>query len=884
MTRREKDFSNPARNGDVLSGLSWAEERQGSTVSLSAMSNMRSADFWRCARPLFLRGLVSILVACVLLSPAKAQFQEQASKLEATVSNPSPPPSTLPVQANQGSAVAVSRDGNTMLVGGPTDSSGAGAVWVWTRSSGSWSQGSKLTGAGGSFGSSVALSADGTTAIIGAPAYNTYVGAVWIFTISGGSGSQQAGPLTAVDATGAARQGWSVAISADGNTAIVGGPHDGDPNYIGASYVFVRSGTSWGQQGAKLVDNTHAVGNAAQGYSVGLSSDGNTAIVGGPNDSSNTGAAWVFKRSGRVWSQATWVISSIPYYKLVGTGALGAARQGWSVAISGDGNTAIVGGLNDSSQAGAAWVFLQSSGAWTQQCNKLVGTTSNGPSGQGSAVALSYDGNTAIVGGPWDNCSSSCPGPGVGAVWFFTRSSNACPSTWSQSSQQVGSNSWSGASEQGYSVAMSADGGTAVVGGPDDSDGTTANLGAVWVDVAPDLAVSVTDSGNFARGDTGDTFTVTVDNTGAASTSGPVTVTVALSSGLSATGILGTNWTTCNLATLTCSRNDALAGAGGSYDPITVTVSVSINATSSQTCTATVSGGGEVDTGNDSATDDITLPPVPDLIVSVSHLGNWYQGEANVVSNIRVVNIGSGPTTAQVNLSDTLTGGLTNAAISSDSGWSCNSSFPASCSRSDPLAAGSSYPAITVTMNVASNAAICAAAATANCRLHPGSCTCEYSHAHVSGGGELNAPAYTGNDDGYDYTIIGSAASGPDMTVTSQHFGTFTRNAKGTYVITATNSGGSATSGTVTVTDTLPSGMTVSSFSAPGWTCTSGGTTLSCSRSDTLAAGLSYRAIILTVSVGAGTASSVTNTVNVSGGGEVTTSNDTGTDPTLVTG
>jgi hypothetical protein len=77
------------------------------------------------------------------------------------------------------------------------------------------------------------------------------------------------------------------------------------------------------QQGPKLVAND-AIGAANQGWSVAISSDGSTAIVGGYADNSNTGAAWVFTRSGGVWSQRG--------SKLVGTGAVGAAGQGlrWS--------------------------------------------------------------------------------------------------------------------------------------------------------------------------------------------------------------------------------------------------------------------------------------------------------------------------------------------------------------------------------------------------------------------------------------------------------------------------------------------------------------------------------------------------------------------------
>jgi len=95
------------------------------------------------------------------------------------------------------------------------------------------------------------------------------------------------------------------------------------------------------QQGPKLV-GSGALGNAGQiplkpTQSVALSSDGNTAIVGGPFDNDFVGAAWVFTRSGGIWSPQG--------SKLIGTGAIGSAEQGASVALSADGNTAIVGGL-----------------------------------------------------------------------------------------------------------------------------------------------------------------------------------------------------------------------------------------------------------------------------------------------------------------------------------------------------------------------------------------------------------------------------------------------------------------------------------------------------------------------------------------------------------
>src|SRR6516225_1352751 len=89
--------------------------------------------------------------------------------------------------------------------------------------------------------------------------------------------------------------------------------------------------------------------------------------------------------------------------KLVGTGAIGQSQQGYSVALSADGNTAIVGGPFDNGSVGAALVYTRSGGVWTQQGNKLVGTGADGGAQQGYSVALSADGNTAIVGGPNDH-------------------------------------------------------------------------------------------------------------------------------------------------------------------------------------------------------------------------------------------------------------------------------------------------------------------------------------------------------------------------------------------------------------------------------------------------------------------------------------------------
>jgi hypothetical protein len=342
-------------------------------------------------------GVAALMLAIMIMAaPAGAQFQQQGPKLVS---------SSAVGAANQGFSVAVSGDGNTAVVGGPNDDSSAGAAWVWARNNGAWTQSAKLVGAGAvgaaQQAGAVAVSADGTTAVVSGNADNGTAGAVWVWTRSGGVWSQQGAKLVGTGATGVANQGNFVAVSADGNTAVVAGFNDNSG--AGAVWVWTRTGGVWSQQGAKLV-GTGAVGHARQGVSVAVSGDGNTIIAGGHTDNGNNGAAWVWTRSGGVWSQQG--------AKLVGTGAVGIASQGFSVALSADGNTAVVGGLNDNGGPGAVWVWTRSGGVWSQQGAKLVGTGAVGPAGQGYSVALSADGTTAVVGGYHDSFSA-------GAVWVF---------------------------------------------------------------------------------------------------------------------------------------------------------------------------------------------------------------------------------------------------------------------------------------------------------------------------------------------------------------------------------------------------------------------------------------------------------------------------------
>jgi hypothetical protein len=146
------------------------------------------------------------------------------------------------------------------------------------------------------------------------------------------------------------------------------------------------------------------------GESVALSSDGNTALIGGNNDHGGIGAAWVFTRSGSTWSQQG--------AKLTGGEEVGATTDfGIKVALSAEGNLALVGGNEDSAGAGAAWEFARSGSTWSQFGSKLTATEEAGKAFFGSAVALSAEGTTALIGGPNDGSS--------GATWVYVSPSKA---------------------------------------------------------------------------------------------------------------------------------------------------------------------------------------------------------------------------------------------------------------------------------------------------------------------------------------------------------------------------------------------------------------------------------------------------------------------------
>ena len=365
-------------------------------------------------------------------------------------------------EAFQGYSVCISGDGKTALVGAWQDDANTGAVWVYTHNGSNFVQlGNKLVGAGATlntyYGVSISLSADGKRAVVGASGYNYRPGAVWVYSFDGNSFIQVGNVLTGTGIVGTGTQGSSVSISADGNTIVAGGT--GDNSDVGAAWVYTFNGSNYVQVGNKLV-GVDVNGTAARGASVSLSGDAKTIVVGGYNDNGGVGAIWIYTFNGSNYIQFG--------SKLVGNGIVETfSGQGCSVSCSLDGKTVLVGGYADNLFTGAAWIFTFNGTNFVQFGTKLVGTGAIGAAYQGYSVSLSADGKTAVLGGVYNNSL-------LGAAWIFTFNGSAYIQA---GNKLVGSGSVGTIVGQGFSIDVSADGNFFIMGAPGDNS----NIGAAWI-------------------------------------------------------------------------------------------------------------------------------------------------------------------------------------------------------------------------------------------------------------------------------------------------------------------------------------------------------------------------------------------------------------------
>jgi hypothetical protein len=341
--------------------------------------------------------IATVLTTCASAAPVLAATSDDAPEAEFTGA------------VGYGFSVAISADGRTAVVGQLGTAHGSvqehdwtevgGLVHVFTFNGSSWREQATLRASDQSydllFGNAVAISADGNTVIVGDPGECAYEHVcehtAYVFTRTGTTWTQQA------EFHGGSGFGGSVALSAVGNTALVGAGLSG---WYGLSYapegnapptIFGRVGTTWTQQ-ATLSSGVAPTMFDNFGHALALSADGTTALVGDPDANNGAGAAYVFTGSGSRWAQQ----AELSTAELPDDSALGDA-----VALSADGSTALVGAPYGSS-GGTAYLYRDGESGWTQEAQLgPVESEEHSPGGWfGITVALNHDGSVALVGSP----------------------------------------------------------------------------------------------------------------------------------------------------------------------------------------------------------------------------------------------------------------------------------------------------------------------------------------------------------------------------------------------------------------------------------------------------------------------------------------------------
>jgi hypothetical protein len=410
--------------------------------------------------------LIACLACLSLTAPASAQWAWVSQGVDAADTSS---------RDHYGASVSV--DGDTALIGAPLEGDpDLGAVYVFVRSGTTWVEAAKLTASDGApdddFGRSVAVRGD--TALIGAPGVDDLgadKGATYVFVRSGSTWSEQA-KLLASD--GGGWFGASVALS--GETALVGAPtHNG---IRGAAYAFVRSGTRWSEEDM-LLPGVQSPGDRF-GTSVALS--GEVALVGAPFEDGpfggTSGVAYVFRRSGKTWAQED---------KLNGRSS--SDRLGMSVSIEGD--LALAGAPEfDStfnSNGGKAHVYRFDGTAWNLEADLI-------PTGIGVANlfgwSVSLAGDKAVIGAP----KSDPGGADSGSVFVFRGSGT----TWTEESQLEDPD---GAPGDQFGIAVSASANTVLAGAQyNDHAGLSSGSARAFEGLSPSYVGSYCTAGTSASG------------------------------------------------------------------------------------------------------------------------------------------------------------------------------------------------------------------------------------------------------------------------------------------------------------------------------------------------------------------------------------------------
>lgn len=438
---------------------------------------------------------------------------------------------------NFGHAVAVSDDGSTVAIGAIKESGTAndltsnkvalsGAVYVYQKSGNDWNQAAYLKAsnadAGDEFGYALALSGDGKTLAVGAiqEASSTKgidgnqldnssaaSGAVYVYVNDGSSWKQQSYIKSSngdfIDAFG-----FSIALSSDGSTMLVGAPGEGSAaqtingtqsdntgSLSGAAYLFERQNNLWTQTDYLKASNTDK--QDSFGYDVALSANGLLAIVGAPGEDSNTsqingdqtdnshsnsGAVYVFSNNGTTWSQES-------YLKAINNDK--EDQFGYSVSTNLDGTVIAVGAFKEASDSetngndadnsalasGAAYVYHKEQSQWVNKAY-IKAANSDASDQFGTDVQLSNDGHTLAVGAPHESSSSVGfygdwqlnDAMSAGAVYLYTNTGGV----WSQS-EYIKSPNTNAGDEFGHAIALSGNSNTLVIGAEKEASSFSGN-------------------------------------------------------------------------------------------------------------------------------------------------------------------------------------------------------------------------------------------------------------------------------------------------------------------------------------------------------------------------------------------------------------------------
>lgn len=374
-------------------------------------------------------------------------------------------------------------------------------------------------------------------------------------------------------------------------------------------------------------------------------------------------------------------------------------------------------------------------------------------------------------------------------------------------------------------------------------------------------------------GGTSGQLTLIVNNLGTLASSGATTVTFSLlfnngtATGVTfnANGSGGSGWD-CSASTssnVNCTTNASIAG-GASAPTLTIVLNAAANGVSFAT-QPTVANAGNTNSGQQQYTLSINVTAPPNMTITKKHAGAGFVAGTQGQYTLAAVNAGAGAGSG-VKITDTLPSGLTfvsftsgQAGAGSGAAWTCTAAGQlVTCTLAGAVNSGAAATALSLTVSVALNAS-----------------------ASISNSATVTATNDVGTTGKTSTDTVTVTPPAPVLTITKKHTGNFTQAQNGAaYTVTVTNSGSVATSGAVTVTEAPPGSLTVVGMSGGTgslWTCTIA--SLSCTRSDSLAAGASYDTITITVNVANTAPTGITNQVNVTGGGAA---NASGTDPTTV--